>query len=150
MKPEVLDIMIAELTAHLKAKRPADGIWRGELSSSPISTSVAVFALQRIDAERYAQQIERGVEWLVAAMREDGSWGDTLESPSNLTATLLTYTSLYAVGKAPAQTEKYLAEHFGGVDDEYLVRGVLDYYGKDLTFSVPILVMCALAGIVKC
>ena len=150
MKPEVLDIMIAELTAHLKAKRPADGIWRGELSSSPISTSVAVFALQRIDAERYARQIERGVEWLVSAMREDGSWGDTLESPSNLTATLLTYTSLYAVGKAPAQTEKYLAEHFGGVDDEHLVRGVLDYYGKDLTFSVPILVMCALAGIVKC
>lgn len=150
MKPDVLDIMIAELTAHLKAKRPVDGIWRGELSSSPISTSVAVFALQRIDAERYARQIERGVEWLVSAMREDGSWGDTLESPSNLTATLLTYTSLYAVGKAPAQTEKYLAEHFGGVDDEHLVRGVLDYYGKDLTFSVPILVMCALAGIVKC
>ena len=28
------------------------------------------------------------------------------------------------------------------------MRGVLSYYGKDLTFSVPILVMCALAGVI--
>lgn len=149
MRAENLDIMIAELTARLKAKRTDNGIWRGYLSSSPISTSVAVFALQRINAERYADHIERGIDWLLSAMHDDGSWGDTLESPSNLTATLLTYTSLYAVGKAPVQTERYLTEHFGGIDDEHLVRGVLDYYGKDLTFSVPILVMCALAGIVK-
>lgn len=149
MRFEDIDIMIAQLTAQLNAKRPDRGIWRGRLSSSPISTSVAVFALQRIDAERYAEHIKRGVEWLVGAMRENGSWGDTLESPSNLTATLLTYASLYAVGRAPQLTEDYLAKHFGGVDDEHLVRGVLDYYGKDLTFSVPILVMCALAGIVK-
>ena len=82
-------------------------------------------------------------------MQSDGSWGDSVESPSNMTATLLTYTSLYALGAAPKQTEEYLKKHFGGIDDEHLVRGVLDYYGKDLTFSVPILVMCALAGIVK-
>ena len=146
---EDVDIMIAELTAQLKAKRKKDGIWRGHLSSSPISTSVAVFALQRIDADRYKSYIDAGVEWLLSAMNDDGSWGDTLESPSNLTATLLTYTSLYAIGRAPLQSKEYLTKHFGGVDDEHLVRGVLDYYGKDLTFSVPILVMCALAGIIK-
>jgi squalene-hopene/tetraprenyl-beta-curcumene cyclase len=66
-----------------------------------------------------------------------------------MTATLLSYTSLYALGAAPEPTERYLEKHFGGIDDKHIVRGVLDYYGKDLTFSVPILVMCAMAGIVK-
>jgi squalene-hopene/tetraprenyl-beta-curcumene cyclase len=124
-------------------------MWRGNLSSSAISTSVSIFALHKIDAERYNDHIERGKEWLLHTMQSDGSWGDSVESPSNMTATLLTYTSLYALGAAPKQTEEYLKKRFGGIDDEHLVRGVLDYYGKDLTFSVPILVMCALAGIVK-
>ena len=38
-------------------------------------------------------------------------------------------------------TKQYIIEHLGGIDDKTLVKGVLDYYGKDLTFSVPILVM---------
>ena len=141
--------MIADVQARLKASRKPGQMWRGNLSSSAISTSVSIFALHKIDAERYNDHIERGKEWLLHTMQSDGSWGDSVESPSNMTATLLTYTSLYALGAAPKQTEEYLKKHFGGIDDEHLVRGVLDYYGKDLTFSVPILVMCALAGIVK-
>lgn len=70
MRAENLDIMIAELTARLKAKRTDNGIWRGYLSSSPISTSVAVFALQRINAERYADHIERGIDWLLTIPRK--------------------------------------------------------------------------------
>lgn len=149
MRREDIDIMIADVQARLKACRRPGQMWRGNLSSSAISTSVSVFALHKIDAERYNDHIERGKEWLLHTMQSDGSWGDSVESPSNMTATLLTYTSLYALGAAPKQTEEYLKKHFGGIDDEHLVRGVLDYYGKDLTFSVPILVMCALAGIVK-
>ncbi|MCD8260913.1 MAG: hypothetical protein LUD15_04985 [Bacteroides sp.] len=38
-------------------------------------------------------------------MREDGSWGDTTESPSNMTATLLSYASLYALQAAPEKTK---------------------------------------------
>lgn len=149
MRREDIDIMIADVQARLKASRKPGQMWRGNLSSSAISTSVSIFALHKIDAEAFVQHIERGKEWLLHTMQSDGSWGDSVESPSNMTATLLTYTSLYALGAAPKQTEEYLKNHFGGIDDEHLVRGVLDYYGKDLTFSVPILVMCALAGIVK-
>ena len=149
MNREKIDLMIADLTKRLTAQRQSGEMWRGQLSSSAISTSVATFALYKIDAQGYTKHIERGVEWLLATMCEDGSWGDTPESPSNMTATLLSYASLYAVGRAPEATKRYLDGRFGGVDDEHIVRGVLDYYGRDLTFSVPILVMCAMAGIIK-
>lgn len=149
MNVEKIDAIISDLTERLKAQRKKGQMWRGELSSSAISTSVAAFALHKIDAERYRQRIDQAVEWLLSTMAEDGSWGDSPESPSNMTATLLSYTSLYAQGRAPEQTKRYLERRFGGIDDEHIVRGVLEYYGKDLTFSVPILVMCALAGIVK-
>ena len=112
---------------RLMNSRSEDGMWRGKLSSSAISTSVSVYALQRIDADKYAQQIENGVRWLNATMKPDGSWGDTVESPSNMTATLLTYVSLYAVGKASERTRAYLNQQFGGETEEALIKGVLSY-----------------------
>lgn len=119
------------------------------MSSSAISTSVSVFALHLADRDKYADPIRKGTDWLVATMHEEGSWGDTVESPSNLTATLLTYASLSVTGRAPSVAKEYLTERFGGYTDRHIIRGVLDYYGTDLTFSVPILVMCALAGIIS-
>ena len=138
----------ADAMERLMKSRSVDGMWRGELSSSAISTAVSVFALQRIDAERYAEQISAGVRWLKATMKDDGSWGDSVESPSNMTATLLTYVSLYAVGQTPLETRQFLNHQFGGESEEVLIQGVLRYYGSDLTFSVPILMMCALAGVI--
>lgn len=133
---------------RLMKSRSEDGMWRGSLSSSAISTAVSVFALQRIDAEKYAEHIRKGVCWLHTTMKADGSWGDSVESPSNMTATLLTYVSLYAVGQAPRESSQYLQGIFEGESEEALAKGVLRYYGRDLTFSVPILMMCALAGLV--
>lgn len=164
MTIEQLKEMQADAMERLMKSRSVDacqqdkgGMWNGELSSSAISTSVSVFALQRIDEERYKRQIEAGVRWLHETMKPDGSWGDSVESPSNMTATLLTYVSLYAVGQAPEQARAYLNQRFGdpstgsgqALTEEALIQGVLDYYGKDLTFSVPILMMCALAGVIK-
>ena len=149
MNKDQLKAMQADAMERLMKCRSADGMWRGALSSSAISTAVSVFALQRIDADRYASQISAGVRWLHAAMRADGSWGDSVESPSNMTATLLTYVSLYAVGQAPAESRQFLNNQFGGDSEEALTQGVLRYYGRDLTFSVPILMMCALAGVVR-
>ena len=40
--------------------------------------------------------------------------GDSVESPSNMTATLLSYASLYAVDIPPHETETYLKERLGG------------------------------------
>lgn len=149
MNVEQLRAMQTDAIERLMKSRSEDGMWRGSLSSSAISTAVSVFALQRIDAVKYATNIQAGVRWLRGTMKADGSWGDSVESPSNMTATLLTYVSLYAVGQAPAESRQYLNQHFGGDSEEALTKGVLRYYGRDLTFSVPILMMCALAGVVK-
>lgn len=148
MKIDQLKEMQADAIEQLMKGRDEDGMWRGSLSSSAISTAVSVFALWRIDADKYATHIQAGVRWLHETMKDDGSWGDSVESPSNMTATLLTYVSLYAVGEAPTQSRKYLHQQFGGDTEEALTQGVLRYYGRDLTFSVPILMMCALAGVV--
>lgn len=149
MKTEQLKEIQTDAMEYLMKSRSEDGLWRGSLSSSAISTAVSVFALQRIDADKYATHIQAGVRWLQGAMKPDGSWGDSVESPSNMTATLLTYVSLYAVGQAPQESRQYLNRQFGGDSEEALTKGVLSYYGRDLTFSVPILMMCALAGVVK-
>ena len=148
MNSSQLKEMQTDAMQRLMQRRSEDGMWRGSLSSSAISTAVSVFALWRMDAGKYAVEIDAGVRWLQKTMKTDGSWGDSVESPSNMTATLLTYVSLYAVGQAPSETRKYLANMFGGDDEEALVQGVLRYYGRDLTFSVPILMMCALAGVI--
>jgi squalene-hopene/tetraprenyl-beta-curcumene cyclase len=148
MNVEQIKRMQDDALQRLMKSRSEDGMWRGSLSSSAISTAVSVFALQRIDAEKYAIQIDAGVRWLHQTMKADGSWGDSVESPSNMTATLLTYVSLYAVGEAPSESRQYLNQHFHGDSEEALTQGVLRYYGRDLTFSVPILMMCALAGVI--
>lgn len=149
MREQQIEEIITNLRQCLLTKRTPGKIWRGKLSSSAISTSVSVFALHMVDKDKYAAHIKLGIEWLKSTMHEDGSWGDTVESPSNLTATLLTYASLYAVGEMPQIAKDYLTNRFGGYTDRHIIRGVLDYYGTDLTFSAPILVMCALAGIIS-
>lgn len=148
-KEKEIEEMIVALRAELMQARTPGGLWQGRLSSSAISTSVSVFALYLIDKEGYASHIRKGVEWLKSTMQPDGSWGDSTESPSNLTATLLTYACLYATDVAPSQTKEYLTVQFGGTTDRNIIKGVLAYYGKDLTFSAPILVMCALAGVIR-
>ena len=66
-----------------------------------------------------------------------------------MTATLLSYAALYSQEAAPEAAKSFLKDRFGGISDEKIVDGVLAYYGKDLTFSAPILVMCALAGVIR-
>lgn len=158
MMQEKIDILMNDVRQKLMSRRITDGMWRGELSSSAISTSVSVFALYTIDKEKYCEEIEKGVKWLTHTMQQDGSWGDSVESPSNMTATLLSYTSLYAIGKAPEESRKFLEQKFGITEadkqdqdklDKKISDGVLDYYGTDLTFSVPILSMCALSGVIS-
>ena len=138
-----------DATKRLLAMRRNDGMWEGHLSSSAISTSVSIFALSVINREEYAQEIEQGTAWLLRTMKPVGAWGDSVESPVNMSATLLSYAALHHLGLVPEATKDYIRETLGWKDEEQLVVGVLDYYGSDLTFSVPILMMCALAGIVS-
>ncbi len=145
---EKVERLIRELTDKLCSLRQEDGIWRGVLSSSAISTSVSLFALYEIDKEKYQSVIEAAAKWLEDTMCEDGSWGDSVDSPSNPTATLLSFAALHAVGHDSPRTRQLLTERFGGYSDYKIIEGVLKYYGKDLTFSVPILVMCAMTGVI--
>lgn len=143
---EMIDFLQAELAANRKSE---DGTWRSTLSSSAIATSVSVFALFLHAADQHKALIEKGQHWLYQTRLADGTWGDSPESPGNMTATLLSYAALYATGKPSTETKDYLVQTLGGASDQPIIDGVLRYYGKDLTFSAPILVMCALAGLIQ-
>lgn len=146
---EKIAVMLNDATERLLSMRREDGMWEGHLSSSAISTAVSIFALSVIDRQEYDSEIRRGTDWLLQTMKPEGAWGDSVESPVNMTATLLSYTALAHLGQVPEATEQYVRESLGWHNESQLVKGVIDYYGRDLTFSVPILMMCALAGIVS-
>jgi squalene-hopene/tetraprenyl-beta-curcumene cyclase len=104
-----------------------DGFWEGELSSSALATAVAAFALKSAGRDEIA---DRGLAWLKNDQHEDGGWGDSPESPSNFTATLLARCALGMEVGSPDQ----------------VCKAILANYGADQTFSVPILTMCMLSG----
>ena len=101
MRIEQIDEMITEVKTRLLNAREPGEMWRGHLSSSAISTSVSVFALYLIDKEKYGSYIEKGASWLKSTMTDEGAWGDSEESPANMTATLLSYAALFAVDTPP-------------------------------------------------
>ena len=45
-----------------------------------------------------------------------------------------------------AAAEQWLRQRAGGLDSKHLSQAITQRYGKDKTFSVPILTMCAIAG----
>jgi squalene-hopene/tetraprenyl-beta-curcumene cyclase len=142
----------------LLAERTPEGYWVGELSASALSTATAVTALAivarsegpRPDHERL---IESGLRWLAGHQNADGGWGDTVKSVSNISTTMLCRAAFHATGRANRYTDAlaaagcWLEEHYAERPDG-LAACVRRRYGKDRTFSVPILMMCALAGLV--
>jgi squalene-hopene/tetraprenyl-beta-curcumene cyclase len=145
--------------AALLAERNSDGHWVGELSSSPLSTATAVCAISvwsrnggKATAE-HARLIESGLRWLAEHANEDGGWGDTDRSFSNISTTTLVWAAFGAVTGATTQyaavmerAEQWLVKRAGSLAPEPLAAAIAARYGKDRTFSVPILTMCALAG----
>lgn len=135
----------------LLAERAADGSWTGRLSASAIATAVALAAFARGGAESDHGLILGAAKWLNETQNADGGWGDSPESPSNLSATLLVRAA-FALGKledsfpeAVAGAERYLTARAGASPRER-TAAVLALYGKDRTFAVPILALLALAG----
>ena len=148
----------------------ADGTWVGELSSSPLSTATAIVALELVRrsqpelAAEFEGLIRGGLNWLAEHQNPDGGWGDTVISHSNISTTTLAYASFFLVrsaasrglkskddtdaapicgahGDVMARAKSYVDLH-GGFD------AIRRRYGKDHTFSVPILTQCALAGLI--
>jgi squalene-hopene/tetraprenyl-beta-curcumene cyclase len=140
----------------LLAERSPDGHWVGELSTSALSTATAVMALEmmrrhggveHVDNASLPELIRGGLDWLAAHQNPDGGWGDTVKSLSNISTTMLARAVYRATNTEDPfrvvvdAAVKYI-EHAGGVP------AVIARYGKDRTFSVPILTHCALAGLV--
>jgi squalene-hopene/tetraprenyl-beta-curcumene cyclase len=146
-----------QATAALLAARGPHAHWTGELSSSALSTATAVTALAIVDREssqsEFRRSIHSGIEWLATHAHADGGWGDTVKSLSNVSTTILGWAAFGAVqgGDEKFRTvvnraERWLQDRAGSLNPDLLARTVIARYGKDRTFSVPILTMCALAG----
>jgi squalene-hopene/tetraprenyl-beta-curcumene cyclase len=145
--------------AGLEAERGSAGHWTGGLSASALSTATAVVALTlvaRRDADadrRTAGQVAAGFRWLVKHQNRDGGWGDTVRSKSNLSTTTLVWAALAlapaeADGVSPAAelAGQWIRRAAGSLEPAALVRAIEARYGRDRTFSIPILTLCALCG----
>lgn len=141
-----------KLDAQIISLRNEQGTWNGQLSSSALSTAIAVFALHQYDQENYSFQIRGGLNWLKNNSNLDGGWGDTIRSKSNLSTTLLTW-ACFSIAKDQAEyadtiyhAENWLTDRLKNLDPVSISTAILNHYQKDQTFSVPILAMCALSG----
>ncbi len=145
-----LDNAIARTQAHLLSLRNAKGHWEGELSSSALSTATAIVALKLVDAAKHADFIEKGAAWLRQHQNTDGGWGDTTISKSNLSTTLLCWSALHLGERAPSSAIRsasdWITAQTGTLDPKDIAKAVIARYGKDKTFSVPILMLCSLCG----
>ncbi|HVJ80250.1 MAG TPA: prenyltransferase/squalene oxidase repeat-containing protein [Planctomycetia bacterium] len=153
MPPTLNEIRAAYEAAkeRLLAEAGPAGHWAGELSNSALSTAVAVVALALVERRRPDPKLKSlaagGIRYLVAAQNGDGGWGDTSKSFSNISTTMLAEAAFQVAGAGEAHPEtvsrarSYIAA-VGGVE------AVRRRYGKDRTFSAPILTCGALAGTV--
>ncbi len=139
---------ITQLTDLLQKRRTGD-IWRGKLSSSALSTAVTISAFVIGGEPDDKKRIDAAVKWLVSYQNADGGWGDTPDSISNISTTLLSLSALILSGNDKIQTtdfaRKYVSDKIGTLTiPAYLCK----LYGKDRTFAVPILMNCAIAGLI--
>ncbi len=156
-----LQTALAKATAELLALRNAGGFWEGELSSSALSTATAVTALAvalrhggnlKSSILNPQSSIQTGLKWLADHQNADGGWGDTTKSLSNISTTTLCWAAFGASGADEEfattirKAERWLTEKAGSIAPDQLAAAIIARYGKDRTFSVPILTMCALAG----
>src|ERR1044072_5857487 len=159
MASETVDLSLLRAAYYkvrdeLLAERMPDGHWVGELSSSALSTATAVSALAVVrngesrmsKVEGREDLIERGVNWLIQQQNDDGGFGDTDLSHSNIATTYLVVAALQLAGVADVHAAGILRAnaYIGGKGP---LQGLRERYGIDKTFVVPIMTNLALAGL---
>jgi len=157
-----LETTLAAARWHLLDQRTPAGHWEGRLSSSALSTATAAWALAMLERHGgpgpFSRLIGPGLDWLVRHQNADGGWGDTVLSRSNLSTTALAWAALSGTAawagagsgsegrrRALARAEAYLRRAAGGTDPARLAQAIARRYGRDRTFSAPILMMVAQA-----
>jgi len=152
-----IETTLDNLTRRFLEERVGDH-WEGELSSSALATATASVALtlahRREAHARFEQLARRGVAWLIRAQNEDGGWGDTARSLSNISTTALCWAALalarqesVEARQAGRRAAEFMRCHAGGLDPDSLSSAIKKRYGKDHTFSVPILMVLAVANL---
>jgi squalene-hopene/tetraprenyl-beta-curcumene cyclase len=156
--PADLETCLRSLVDRLVDRRAGPGHWEGHLASSALSTGTAVLALHLAarNGHRTGDPLGRfvleGSRWLIAHQNADGGWGDTVRSRSNISTTAIVWASLSTAADrdrardALSRAEAWLRLEAGDVTPRSLRSAILRRYGKDRTFSVPILTVLALAG----
>lgn len=145
---------IESVETHLLGLRNELGYWEGRLASSALSTATAVVALRGVDEVRHQDRILCGVAWLLEHQNADGGWGDTVSSGSNLSTTLLCWSAVKACAVVETEmrndgmgmAERWIVARVGSLEPAAIQAAVVARYGKDKTFSVPILMHCAICG----
>lgn len=144
-----------KLIPILKSERNEKGFWSGELSSSALATAVSIVALKINGAISDQTIIANGLNWLLNHQNSDGGFGDTSASTSNVSTTLLCYAAINfcrAENDVSKNTlldaEKYLLHQQIDLHSSDITTSVLSFYGKDFTFSVPILSMMVICGVI--
>jgi squalene-hopene/tetraprenyl-beta-curcumene cyclase len=112
---------LAATVEALIAERVEGGFWEGRLSTSALSTATAVAALGLAGrAGRGSGHLEPlvdgGIGWLVGHQNDDGGWGDTPDSPSNISTTILCWAALGIDGGAAARAEASGGARIGSLD----------------------------------
>ncbi|MEC8801842.1 MAG: prenyltransferase/squalene oxidase repeat-containing protein [Planctomycetota bacterium] len=146
---------------HLVARQLLDernsaGHWIGELSTSALSTATAISAICSYrnqcegkppdeSVEWMESVVEQGVQWLADQQNEDGGWGDTDLSYSNISTTMLVLAS-WRLSNTLDRWPKAVDRARGYISKQGGVEGLRRRYGEDKTFAVPILANAAIAG----
>ena len=152
-----------QLREELLAERIDGHHWTGTLSPSALSTATAISAMSSvlihtvgsqssgsISHQQISHCVTSGIQYLQHQQNEDGGFGDTDRSHSNIATSYLVLAASALAGQAGCST---LTSETTSALNEYIRRlGKLDAlkerYGKDKTFVVPILTNMAIAGLV--
>ena len=152
-----------QVRGELLAERNRAGHWNGQLASSALSTATAVSAIAAVLIHREHESLEDaeagdlramirgGMNYLRRQQNEDGGFGDTDLSHSNIATSYLVLsasTLATKVGEDGLETEA--VERLNGyLDRAGELAGLRERYGKDKTFVVPIMNNMAIAGLIS-
>ena len=136
--------------AELLAERGPHGHWEGRLASSSLSTATAISALaivaRETDDVELQPLIARGVKYLAGQQNDDGGFGDTDKSYSNIATTYLVIAAVH-LAKRESEFAELLSRAWKYIEGQGGIAGLKKRYGVDKTFVVPIMTNLALAGL---